>query len=222
MLILTLHIIAWTVVMAVVLLWPAGTLAYPGGWAFIALFAVAGFAISFWLYRHNPRLLRERMASPIQREQKPWDRVFLSAFILGFFGWMAFMARDASRSNFAAVPVWVQLVGGVGVSLGFFGGWLAFRENTFAAPVVKIQEGQKPIDTGVYGIVRHPMYAGAMVYLVGLPLLLGSWRGLGLTPILMLALAWRIVREERTLRAELPGYDEYAARVHYRLIPYVW
>jgi protein-S-isoprenylcysteine O-methyltransferase Ste14 len=222
MLILTLQIIAWTAVMAVVLLWPAGTLAYPGGWAFVILFATAGWAISVWLYRHNPRLLRERMASPIQREQKAWDRAFLSAFILGFFGWMAFMAWDASHSNFAAVPTWLQFLGAVGVCIGFFGGWLAFRENTFAAPVVKIQEGQTPIDTGVYRIVRHPMYAGAIVYLAGMPLLLGSWRGLTLTPLLIGAVAWRIVREERTLRAELLGYDEYAARVRYRLIPYLW
>jgi protein-S-isoprenylcysteine O-methyltransferase Ste14 len=221
-LILALQIIAWTIVMAVVLLWPAGTLAYPGGWAFIVLFAVAGFAISFWLYKHNPRLLRERMASPIQREQKSWDRVFLSAFILAFFGWMAFMAWDASRANFAAVAPWLQVVGAVAVAVGFLGGWLAFRENTFAAPVVKIQEGQKPIDTGVYRIVRHPMYAGALVYLLGMPLVLGSWRGLMLTPILILALAWRIVNEERTLRAELPGYEEYTTRVRHRLIPYVW
>jgi protein-S-isoprenylcysteine O-methyltransferase Ste14 len=222
MAILTLQIVAWTAVMAVVLLWPAGTVRYPGGWAFIVLFAVAAFVISFWLYRHNPRLLRERMASPIQREQKAWDRVFLVVFILGFFGWMAFMAWDASRSRFAAVPGWLQVVGAVGVIFGFFGGWLAFRENTFAAPVVKIQEGQRPIDTGAYGIVRHPMYAGAIVYIVGMPLLLGSPRGLMLTPILILALAWRIVHEERTLIAELPGYDEYAARVRYRLVPYVW
>jgi protein-S-isoprenylcysteine O-methyltransferase Ste14 len=222
MLILTFQIIAWTAVMAVVLLWPAGTLAYPGAWAFIVLFAVAGFAITFWLYRHNPRLLRERMASPIQREQKPWDRAFLSTFIVGFFAWMVFMARDASRTNFAAVPAWLQVVGGLGVGLGFFGGWLAFRENTFAAPVVKIQEGQKPIDTGVYGIVRHPMYAGVIFYLVGMPLLLSSWRGLMVTPILILGLAWRIVHEERTLLAELPGYGDYTVRVRYRLLPYVW
>ena len=222
MLILALQIIAWTAVMAIVLLWPAGTLAYPGGWAFIVLFGVAAFAISFWLYRHNPRLLRERMASPIQREQKPWDRAFLSLFIAAFLGWMVFMAHDASRSHFSAVPLWLQAVGAVAVSFGFFGGWLAFRENTFAAPVVKIQEGQKPIDTGVYGIVRHPMYAGAIVYLIGMPLLLGSWRGLALTPILILGVAWRIVHEEQTLRAELPGYADYAARVRYRLLPYVW
>lgn len=86
---------------------------------------------------------------------------------------------------------------------------------------MKIQEGQKPIDTGVYGIVRHPMFAGAIVYLVGMPLLLGSWRGLMLTPMLILALTWRIVNEKRTLCAKLPGYDDYAARVRYRLIPYV-
>src|SRR4029453_15696478 len=196
MLILTLQVITWTAVMGLVLLWPAGTLAYPGGWAFIVLFAVAGYAISVWLYRHNPRLLHERMKSPIQREQKAWDRAFLSIFIIGFFGWMGFMARDASRSNFAGGAPWLQVVGAIGVGVGFFAGWLAFRENPFAAPVVKIQEGQKPIDTGVYGIVRHPMYAGAILYLVSMPLLLGSWRGLTLPPLLIVALAWRIVREE--------------------------
>jgi len=222
MLILTLQILVWTAVMAVVLLWPAGTLAYPGAWAFIVLFLIFGFAISFWLYWHNPRLLRERMAAPIQRDQKPWDRLFLSTFIVGFFVWMAFMGRDASRTNFTAVPVWLQAIGGIAVCIGFLGGWLTFRENTFAAPVVKIQEGQKPIDTGVYGIIRHPMYAGAIVYLVGMPLLLSSWRGLAVTPILILGIAWRIVHEEQTLRAELPGYDEYASRVRYRLIPGVW
>jgi protein-S-isoprenylcysteine O-methyltransferase Ste14 len=222
MVLLTLQILAWTAVMAAVLLWPAGTLAYPGGWAFTVLFLVFGFGISFWLYRHNPRLLRERMGSPIQREQKPWDRAFLSVFIFAFFAWMAFMARDASRSNFSAVPGWLQVLGGFGLAFGFFGGWLAFRENTFAAPVVKIQQGQKPIDTGVYGIVRHPMYAAALAYLVGMPLLLGSWRGLWLTPLLILAIAWRIVNEERTLRAELPGYAEYTTRVRYRLVPGVW
>jgi protein-S-isoprenylcysteine O-methyltransferase Ste14 len=222
MALLTLQILAWTAVMAAALLWPAGTLAYPGGWAFIVLFLVFGFAISFWLYVYNPRLLRERMASPIQREQEPWDRAFLSVFILAFFAWMIFMARDASRSNFTAIPVWLQVVGGVGVAFGFFGGWLAFRENTFAAPVVKIQEGQKPIDTGVYSIVRHPMYTGALAYLVGMPLLLGSWRGLWVLPLLIVGLCWRIVNEERTLRAELPGYAEYTTRVRYRLVPRVW
>jgi len=162
------------------------------------------------------------MASPVQREQKPWDRVFLSAFIVAFFAWMVFMAHDAARAEFAAVPVWLEAVGGAAVALGFYGCWLAFRENTFAAPVVKIQEGQKPIDTGVYAAVRHPMYAGAITYLLGMPLLLGSWRGLLLTPILILGVAWRIVNEERTLCAELPGYDAYMARVRYRLIPHVW
>jgi protein-S-isoprenylcysteine O-methyltransferase Ste14 len=222
MLILTAQIIAWTAVMAAVLLWPAGTIKYPGGWAFVALFGIAGWAISVWLLRHDPRLLKERLAPLIQREQKPWDRAFLSTFVISFFGWMAFMAWDASRSNFAAVSVWGQTIGGGAVALGFLGGWLALRENTFAAPVVKIQEGQRAVDTGVYGIVRHPMYASAIVYLVGMPLLLGSWWGLAVTPMLILAVGWRAVHEERTLRAELAGYDEYAKRVHYRVIPYVW
>jgi protein-S-isoprenylcysteine O-methyltransferase Ste14 len=222
MLRLSLQILAWTAVLGVVLFWPAGTFHYPGGWVYLGVFAVVGSAISFWLYKHNPRLLRERMSSPVQREQKPWDRVFLSLFLLGFFAWMAFMAWDAARTQFVAIPPWLQAVGALGIVLGFAGGWLTFRENTFAAPVVKIQSDHKVIDTGAYAFVRHPMYAGAVLYLIGMPLLLSSRVGLALSPIFILALAWRTVQEERTLRAELPGYEAYTGRVRYRLIPYVW
>src|SRR5262245_30502263 len=104
-----LQLVAWTVLTAVLILWPAGTIAYPGGWAFIALFFVGGGAMMFWLWRYSPSLLRERMSSPIQRSQKPWDRVWISIFVLGFFAWMAFMGWDAARSNFTAVPPWLQV-----------------------------------------------------------------------------------------------------------------
>jgi protein-S-isoprenylcysteine O-methyltransferase Ste14 len=96
------------------------------------------------------------------------------------------------------------------------------RENTFAAPVVKIQEGQRVIETGPYAIVRHPMYASALFLFIGVPLLLGSWLGLAFSALLILAIAWRAVQEERVLRAELRGYEDYTTRVRYRFIPFVW
>jgi protein-S-isoprenylcysteine O-methyltransferase Ste14 len=141
---------------------------------------------------------------------------------LGFFGWLAVMGWDATRTGFTAVPLWLQVLGGLGIAINILGTWWTFRENAFAAPVVKIQEGQRVIDTGPYAIVRHPMYASALFLITGTPLLLGSWLGLGLSAILILAIAWRAVREERVLRAELSGYDRYVARVHYRFIPFVW
>jgi protein-S-isoprenylcysteine O-methyltransferase Ste14 len=206
---------------AAVILLPAGTLAYPGAWAFIGLFGLGGLATILWLSKHSPSLLRKRMASPVQRAQKPWDRVFLLFFIFGFFGWMAFLGWDAARTGFTAVPLWLQALGGLGVVIYMLGAWWTFRENTFAAAVVKIQEGQRVVDTGPYAIVRHPMYASGLFLFLGIPLLLGSWLGLGFSALFILAIAWRAVQEERALRAELSGYEDYAARVRYGLVPFV-
>jgi protein-S-isoprenylcysteine O-methyltransferase Ste14 len=222
MVVYLLQLLAWTALMAAMILWPAGTLAYPGAWLLIGLFAVGGLAMILWLSKHSPSLLRERMASPVQPGQKPWDRVFLVLFVLGFLGGLAFMGWDAARTGFTAMPPWLQGLGGLAVAIHMVGTWWTFRENAFAAPVVKIQAGQRVIDTGPYAIVRHPMYASALFLFIGVPLLLGSWLGLLFSALFILGIAWRAVQEERVLRAELSGYDDYAARVRYRLIPFVW
>jgi protein-S-isoprenylcysteine O-methyltransferase Ste14 len=217
-----LRLAAWTGFMVVLILWPAGTLAYPAAWVLVGLFTGGSLAMILWLSKHSPSLLRERMASPVQRDQKPWDRVWLSLFMVGFCAWIAFMGWDAARTDFTAVPVPVQALGGLAIVLNGVGVWWTFRENTFAAPVVKIQESQKVIDTGPYAVVRHPMYASALFLLIGMPLLLGSWAGLVFTALFILGIAWRAVHEERALRAMLWGYEEYAARVRYRFVPFVW
>ena len=114
---------------------------------------------------------------------------------------------------------------GVGlIAAGSYLVWLTFRENSYAAPVVKIQKerGHRVVTTGPYAYVRHPMYAGALGFLLGAPLLLGSWWGLAGSAALVLAMAFRAVLEERALTAELEGYADYAARVRYRLVPYLW
>jgi protein-S-isoprenylcysteine O-methyltransferase Ste14 len=222
MVIYLLQLAAWTVFMAALILWPAGTLAYPAAWAFIGLVAIGGLAMILWLSKHSPSLLRERMALPLQRDQKPWDRVWLSLFMLGFCAWMAFMGWDAARHGFTAVPAWVQVLGGLALVVNTIGTWWTFRENSFAAPVVKIQQGQKVIDAGPYSIVRHPMYASALFLFIGVPLLLGSWIGLVFSGLFIVGIAWRAVHEERTLRADLRGYEDYTARVRYRFIPFVW
>ena len=222
MVVYLLQLAAWTAFIAALILWPAGTLDYPGAWAFIGLFTIGGLAMILWLSKHSPSLLRERMASPVQRAQEPWDRIWLSLFVVVFCAWMAFMGWDAARNGFTAVPAWVQLLGSLAIVVNSIGTWWTFRENTFAAPVVKIQEGQHVIETGPYAIVRHPMYTSALFLLIGLPLLLGSWIGLAFSALFILGTAWRAVHEERALRAELKGYEDYAARVRYRFIPLVW
>jgi protein-S-isoprenylcysteine O-methyltransferase Ste14 len=212
----------WTALLAVLMLWPAGTLAYPAAWVLLALFALGGLAMVLWLHKHSPRLLRERMASPLQREQKPWDRLWLLAFIAGFLAWIGLMGFDAARTGFTSIPVWLQAIGFLAILINGAGTWWTFRENSFAAPVVKIQEGQKVIDTGPYALVRHPMYTSTLFLLIGMPLLLGSWIGLILSAAFILGVAWRAVHEERTLAAELKGYDDYTRRVRWRLVPHIW
>jgi protein-S-isoprenylcysteine O-methyltransferase Ste14 len=115
-------------------------------------------------------------------------------------------------------------LGALLIALCIFLVWQVFRANSFAAPQVRMQteRGQRVITEGPYRIVRHPMYAAALFYFLGAPLLLGSWRGLLPVPVFMVALGARAVGEERMLRQALPGYDEYARRVRFRLIPGVW
>ncbi len=202
--------------------WPAGTWNYPAAWVLMSEMLIGGLAITVWLARADPSLLRERMGSPLQRGQEAWDRVFLILLMAAFTAWLAFSAWDASQQDFLAVPVWLQAIGAVAVAAYMWGAWRTFRENSFAAPVVKLQAGQKTIDTGPYAIVRHPMYASALALFIGVPLLLGSYLGLIGSIILILAVAWRAVKEERMLRASLKGYDDYMKRVRYRFAPGVW
>lgn len=216
------QLVMWTALLGVLILWPAGTLAYPGAWVLLALFGLGGVAMVLWLNRHSPRLLRERMASPLQRDQKPWDRIWITAFIAGFLAWLAFMGFDAARNGFAAVPLWLQALGFLAILINGAGTWWTFRENSFATPVVKIQKDQQVIDTGPYAFVRHPMYTSTLFLLIGTPLLLGSWIGLILSGLFILGVAWRAVHEERALAAELKGYVDYARRVRWRLVPFVW
>lgn len=216
--------VLWIAAMAAILFVPAGTLAWPGAWAFLAIMAAGGLTISLWLARHDPALLAERLAPPIQREQKLWDKVFMSIILVLFCAWLVLMALDAGRFHWSTVPPVAQAAGALCIVACLWAAFLTFRENTFAAPVVKIQKdrAQHAVTTGPYRYVRHPMYGGALLFFVGVPLLLGSWYGLAFAPLLVVALAIRIVMEERTLVAELPGYADYAARVRYRLIPGVW
>ena len=209
-------------VLAALLFWPAGTFDWPGAWIFLGEFLVLGMAISLWLLRYDPALLRERMGGAFQKGQVAWDKVFMAILPIIWFGWVALMALDAKRWAISHMPLALIVVGAILIPAGLYVVWLTFRENSFASTVVKIQEGQTVITTGPYGIVRHPMYAGGALYMIGMPLLLGSWIGLACLPVLVGGLMTRIPLEERTLREGLVGYDDYAARVRYRLVPGLW
>jgi protein-S-isoprenylcysteine O-methyltransferase Ste14 len=203
---------------------PAGTLRWPGAWIFLAITVIGGLAVGFSLAHRDPALLAERLAPLFQRGQKPWDKILLTVIVMLFCAWLALMALDAARFQWSHVPVATQVLGALCVAVCLWITHLTFRANTFAAPVVKIQSNraQRVVTSGPYRHVRHPMYAGALLYFLGAPLLLGSWYGLAAALAFVVILAIRIVLEERMLTTELRGYADYSARVRYRLIPFVW
>jgi protein-S-isoprenylcysteine O-methyltransferase Ste14 len=215
---------AWLAVMAAILFLAAGDWRWLEAWIFLAEFALLSFAVCFWLLVHDPDLLASRLSAPLRRDQLPWDRIFMVVVMVVFFGWLVLIGVDGRRFAWSHVPVWAESMGAVSMALGMAVVWQTFRYNTFAAPQVRIQaeRAHHVITNGPYRIVRHPMYAGAILWLVGVPLMLGSGWGVAAVPLIVAALGWRAVREEQMLRRELPGYDAYAQRVKYRLIPGLW
>jgi protein-S-isoprenylcysteine O-methyltransferase Ste14 len=219
---LVIQLALWLLSMALVLFFAAGDPAWSAAWAFLLEVGLLSLAVGLALNARDPRLLAERMKAPIQRDQVAWDKRFILAIFLGFYLWLALMGLDAWRLRWSRLPQSLQGVGLLAVAATFCITWLTFRANHFAATTVKLQAGQNVIDSGPYAVVRHPMYAGAMAFFVGAPLMLGSWVGLALAPLFIIAMAMRAVGEERLLHERLPGYTDYAAHVRYRFVPRVW
>lgn len=211
-------------VLGALLFLSAGTLAWPGAWAFLAIMLFASGALGAMLLREDPQLLEERLRPPIQPEQGSADKIVVSAIVALFIAWLPLMALDAERYEWSRMPVGLQLVGGVGVLACFVLVGRVFRANAFLTPVVKPQadRGQRVISTGPYAHVRHPMYGGALLFFFGAPLLLGSWWGLAWACLLTVTVGVRAVLEERFLATTLDGYADYMASVRYRFIPGLW
>lgn len=221
---LIIQTVLWLATTGALLFIPAGTARWPAAWVMLAEMGILALGMGLWLATRDPRLLKERLSSVVQKKQRRWDKLLMSTVILLWSGWFVLMGLDVGRHGLSQIPIWLQLVGALGIPLCGELTFLTFRANSYAAPVVKIQEdrGQMTITTGPYALVRHPMYAGAIPYFLGTPLLLGSLWGLAFAPLIIAVLGLRAVMEERTLQAELAGYADYAARVRYRLIPFVW
>ncbi|MDR6408780.1 methyltransferase family protein [Paraburkholderia terricola] len=222
---LILHTAAWLVFMGVLLFGAAGTFAWPAAWWYLIEMGVLSLWIGLWLARHDPGLLAERMSVFAQPQQSRWDRLFVTSAGVAWFGWLILMGLDAMRFHWSApLPVALVSLGSLCVFLCIFMCRFVFRANSFAAPVVKIQasRGHKVIDSGPYAYVRHPMYSAALLFFIGTPLLLGSWWGLAVAPVMAIGLGRRAVREERMLAEQLDGYADYTARVRYRFVPFIW
>ena len=218
------QIVGMFVVFALALFLAAGTVLWLAGWAFLVLFFGFTLALSRWLLKHTPGLLTERMTGIGNPNQKTWDKVFYAGANLIFLAWLVLMPLDAVRFHWSQMSFFLQVVGALLLLCSFYLFFLTFRENAYLSPAVRVQteRGQTVVSTGLYRYVRHPMYATALIFLVSTTLLLGSWYGFILGLLLFVGIALRAVQEERALRAELPGYEEYMAQVKYRFIPYVW
>ena len=206
------------VMIAILLFLPAGTWHYLHAWLFIALLFVPMTMIGIWLYLSQPNLLAKRLGNK-EREQQQKKVVALSGlmFISGF----VLCALDY-RFGWSSVPVWLVVVASVIFLLGYGMYAEVMRENAYLSRTIEVQEGQQLIDSGLYGIVRHPMYTATILMFMAIPLVLGSFWALFVFAIYPILMVLRIQNEEQVLAKGLAGYPEYQKRVKWRLVPFIW
>ena len=215
----------YIVIFPILLIFLSGDWFWTEGWIFSIWYMVLCFTVINYLYRNDPSLLAERYKKPGTANQKGWDKYFVSILLIMFVAWIVIMPLDSKRYGWTThFPIWLKVLGGIGLLLSFFFFYRSYTDNTFLSPLVRIQSErkQKVISTGVYGFVRHPMYLGSILLFEGTPLLLGSSYGLIIGMILILLMVGRILGEEKMLVNELEGYEDYKKKVRYRLIPFVW
>ncbi len=205
---------------AILVFAPAGTLNWPEGWAFLGLYAVFSLVIGAWLLKNNPGLLEERVGMK-GWSARGWDMAVMS-LIGALFIAIFVISGLGLRFHWPRLPLQIEALGFAGLALAFVLASFVMRENAFARRMVQVTKGQTVVSTGPYGFVRHPMYVGAIVFYICIPLAFGSLYGI--IPALC-ASALFVVRtymEDGTLQKELKGYEEYCQRTRYRLVPYVW
>ena len=197
---------------------PAWTFDYPGAWLFIALLFVPMLIMGIILFAKAPSLLQKRLNNK-EKENAQKGVVALSGlmFPIGF----VLSALDF-RFGWSDVPLWLVIVSSVLFLLGYAMYAEVMRENAYLSRTVEVQDGQTVVSTGLYGIVRHPMYLATLLMFLPMPLILGSFFGLIPFMLYPIVITIRIINEEKVLSEGLAGYTEYKSKVKYRLIPFVW
>jgi len=207
--------------LSVALFWPAGTLDYWQAWVYLVVFGGSAAAITLYLWNRDLALLERRVrGGPTAEHERSQQLIQLGASVA--FAGLYVVAGFDRRFGWSNVPIIASLLADVVVALGFLIIFFVFRENTYTAATIEVAADQAVISTGPYGVVRHPMYAGALLMLLATPIALGSWWALLMFMPLCTVIVWRLSDEERFLSANLPGYSQYLARVRRRLIPAVW
>lgn len=208
-------------VLAIALFVPAGSLDFWQAWVYLAVFAICTILITEYLVKYDRELLAGRVqAGPVAETQRS-QQIIQSLAGLFFIGVYVVSGLDFRFEWSSVSPILSWIAEGF-VVLGFFVVFLVFRENSYTRATIAVSAEQKVIRTGPYSLVRHPMYAGAMLLLVATPIALGSWVALPFVIPLMVVIAVRLLEEERFLRANLRGYEEYYQKVRFHLIPFIW
>lgn len=203
------------------LFWPAGTFHYWHAWVFIFVFVFTTMGPSLYLAMKMPDALQRRMKAGPFAETRPLQRIIIVGTIVSVAAVLVVSAFD-HRFGWSTVPTAVVVIGDILVFLGLTTTQFVIIQNNYAGATVTVEADQELASTGLYGLVRHPMYSGTLVMMLGTPLALGSYWGLAFIAPALLILVARITDEEKMLREELEGYVEYTERVHYRLVPGVW
>lgn len=212
-----------TVILFLALLFvPAGTLNWTEAWLFIIFYLSSVGGVIIWLKKHDPDLLKERMA--VKKDVKRWDKNIILAYSLLLMIMLAVAGLDAVRFRWSHVPLALKTLGFLGFIPSLVLALWAMKENTYLSDRVRIQDdrGHKVCTTGPYRYVRHPMYVGVILFILCFPIALGSFYALIPGSIITALFMLRTSLEDKTLLKELPGYKEYAATVHYKLMPGVW
>ncbi len=222
---LTLQMISYTVFsilfFALLLFWPAGTFDYWQGWVFIAVFLVGTMIPTVYLAVRYPDAFRRRTRSGPFAESRMAQKLINGGIIATTVA-MAVLSAFDHRFGWSTVPTAVVVIGNVLVLAGLGVAELVVLQNNYAAATITVEAEQPVVSTGLYGVVRHPMYVGALIMMVGMPLALASYWGLLILIPGVLVFAARITDEEKALRQNLDGYLAYTDKVHYRLVPGVW
>lgn len=206
------------VVVGALVFLPAGELGYWNGWLFMGVLFVPMFFAGVVMMVKSPALLKKRLnAKEAQGEQRLVIKLSGLMFLLGFL-----IAGLDRRFGWLPLPDWVSWAAAAVFLCGYALYAEVLRENVYLSRTVEVQEGQQVIDTGLYGVVRHPMYAATLLLFLAMPLVLGSAISLVVFLAYPLLIAKRIRNEEQVLEAELPGYAQYKQKVRYRLVPFVW
>jgi len=211
----------FALVLAAAIFSVAGTLEYWQAWTFLLVYFAASLAIVIYLAKNSPELLERRLTGGPRYEREPAQKIIMSDVSFGFVALILVPALDR-RFGWSETPGWIAPSGDALVLLGWLAMFLVLRANPWAASTIQVAKSQTVVSSGPYAFLRHPMYAGALIMLLGIPIALGSWWGLLPLALIYPALVWRLLEEETFLEKNLPGYADYEATVRWRLIPMIW